>query len=132
MFGGLIESISVQRNVLSCVVVISPSAQSDTYKVRIVQKDGRHPKIWLIYPNLQTKDGRKPPHLYSNVDNDGHPCLCVYYPSEGEWNNTMFIAETIIPWVSTWLNTYEYWLITGEWHYPESPHGQGTQKKRVE
>jgi|LSQX01.2.fsa_nt_gb hypothetical protein len=129
LFGELIESIDVQRSVLSCVVAITPSDQSDTYKVRIVQKEGNHPKIWLLFPNLQTREGRKPPHLYSNSDKDGNPCLCVYYPREGEWNNTMFIAETIVPWISTWLNAYEFWVITGKWYYPESPHGLNGKKK---
>ena len=33
------------------------------------------------------------------------------------------IEDTFVPWISAWLNTYEYWLITGKWHYAESPHG---------
>ena len=33
----------------------------------------------------------------------------------------MDIALSFVPWIVTWLNTYEYWLITGEWSYDESP-----------
>ena len=40
--------------------------------------------------------------------------LCLYYPCE--WNSTMNISDTIIPWISEWLYYFEFWCITGEWH----------------
>ena len=40
--------------------------------------------------------------------------LCLYYPSE--WNSTMNISDTIIPWISEWLYYFEFWCITGEWY----------------
>ena len=39
--------------------------------------------------------------------------LCLYYP--GEWNSTMNISDTIIPWISEWLYYFEFWSITGKW-----------------
>jgi len=31
----------------------------------------------------------------------------------------MFLADSYIPWVITWLSAYEIWQITGVWVYPE-------------
>lgn len=64
-------------------------------------------------------DGKLPHHIYG-VDKFGHYRLCVYDPKRKEWNQQMFIAESFVPWVCTWLNTYEYWVITGVWHYDEA------------
>lgn len=54
--------------------------------------------------------------------------MCAYHRDKN-WNQQMFIAESFIPWVCTWLNTYEYWLITGEWHYDEAFPGKNKKKK---
>lgn len=107
------------------VMNITPSENSDTYKVRINYKVGKSPKAILLFPELKKYDGRFPHHIYG-WDN-GHADLCVYCPYKGEWTSSMPIAESFIPWVSTWLNTYEYWLITGEWNYNEIK--SGSQKE---
>jgi len=49
------------------------------------------------------------PHTYIG------DCLCLYYPDYDEWTSAMYIAETIVPWISLWLMYYEAWLATGEW-----------------
>ena len=48
----------------------------------------------------------------------------LYYPKYKEWNKQMYIANSFVPWVCTWLSTYEYWLVTGNWHYDEILIGQ--------
>ena len=105
---------------LYCELNIRPSAASPTYRIRVKQYPGRSPAAWLLSPKLQMKDGNYPRHVYSLGP---PPELCVFYPDGREWTNKQLIADTFIPWISTWLNAYEYWLITGEWHYAESPHG---------
>lgn len=104
---------------LVCVLDIQPSPESQIYRVRITYKisDGA-PKAWLIKPDMQKYNGKYPHHKYGK-DENGNYQLCVYYPKYKEWNQQMYIADTFIPWVCTWLNTYEYWLVTGEWHYDE-------------
>jgi hypothetical protein len=41
--------------------------------------------------------------------------LCIYYKRAKEWDETKFIADTIIPWTSEWLLHYEIWVATGTW-----------------
>jgi hypothetical protein len=114
-----IENCFIHNSELQCILHITPSAHSQLYRVKIFYKLRERPKAILLSPQLQIIDGKRPPHLYPD-DKKGNPCLCVYTPSAGEWDirGTQLIAHTFIPWISTWLNTYEYWVITGNWHYP--------------
>ena len=129
LYGSLIDSISISKSVLVCIMHLQPSEHSDTYTVKIIYKiSDVSPKAWLIAPNLKTVGGKKPHHIYEE-DEAGHCRLCVYDPKLKEWNQQMFIAESFVPWICTWLNTYEYWVITEEWHYDETIHSKGKTKK---
>ena len=111
-----IESCTKNNNGFSCIMNITPSEHSDTYKVEISYQSGCCPKAKLLSHKLEERNG-KLPHPILGVDNDGHAELGVCHPNE--WNSKMLISHSYIPWVSTWLNAYEFWLITGEWHYDE-------------
>lgn len=113
-----IESYTRTNNSFSCVMSITPSENSDTYKVEISYRYGCSPKAKLLSHKLEEKDGKPPHHTYG-CDKDGHAWLCVFHQKSGEWNSKMRISQSFIPWVSTWLNAYEFWQITGEWHYDE-------------
>lgn len=120
LYGSLIKSICIIRSELVCIMRLQPSEHSDIYVVKITYKiSDVSPKVWLLSPNLKAVDGKRPHHIYG-VDKLGHYQLCVYDPNRKEWRQQMFIAESFIPWICTWLNTYEYWIITGEWHYDEA------------
>lgn len=132
LYGDLIESIHIVKSELICIMNLQPSEHSDMYKVKIAYKiSDVSPKVWLLSPELQKVDGKAPHHVYGK-DKNGHHQLCVYHPRRKEWNQQMFIAESFIPWVCTWLNTYEYWVITGEWHYDEAFPREGCTKKAGE
>lgn len=107
---------------------LQPSEHSDTYTVKIIYKiSDISPKVWLIAPELQKVEGKRPHHIYE-VDEQGRCRLCVYDPKLKEWNQQMFIADSFVPWICTWLNIYEYWAITGEWHYDETIRSEGKVK----
>ena len=115
---GNIEDSQLDRDSFYVVMNIVPSPNSDSYKVKICYRCGYKPKAILLSPPLQQYNNEYPHHIYSH-NPDGTASLCVYHPGKDEWNSNIPIATSFIPWVSTWLNTYEYWLITGEWHYDE-------------
>ena len=122
-YGDLIESLGIANSTLSCVIKLQPASDCQVYRVRIRYKISDYsPKAWLVDPELQRVNGKLPHHIYG-YDKSGHPQLCVYYPRYNEWNRQMLISHSFIPWIITWLNTYEYWLITGEWFFDESPRG---------
>lgn len=123
-----IESSTIAKKGFVCVMNITPSENSDTYKVEISYKYGFYPKAKLISHKLEKRDGKYPHHIYG-MDKNGNAYLCVFHQDSNEWNNNMLISESFIPWVSTWLNTYEFWQITGEWHYDEIINGQDKTAK---
>ena len=55
--------------------------------------------------------------------------LYVYCPYYDNWNDNMFLSDVFVPWILTWLNTYEFWLVTGTWNYDEI-HPKKRKRKR--
>ncbi len=93
---------------------------SGEYIVGIVYHLGQRPAVRVMEPKLQSRDGQRPPHLYPEEE------LCLYQPKYNEWTPAHIVSETIIPWVSEWLECYECWLITGDW-----PGGGEHPKQRI-
>jgi hypothetical protein len=102
-------SVRINRSNLIWEAFLIPSPLSETYRVRITYKLNKSPRIKVIDPPLQKREGKKPPHLYKG------DFLCCYLPRSGEWDGQMFLARTIVPWACEWLLHYEIWLVTGEW-----------------
>ena len=129
LYNGIIEELTVVKSELRCVIRIQPSQHSDTYRIKITYKISEaSPNAWLLTPDMKTYEGKPPHHVYG-MDEHGHYKLCVHYFKDKNWNKQVFIAESFIPWICTWLNTYEYWLITGEWHYDEAFPRKNKRKK---
>ena len=63
------------------------------------------------------------PEIYRRVHIYRNGTLCLYDPRERPWSNRDNLHETVIPWTAEWLVYYELFLISGEWHGPEAPHG---------
>ena len=74
---------------------------------------------------LARKAGRRLPHVYRNHHDPDLPALCVYDPEADEWDPSMFLVDTIIPWTSDWLFFFEGWEIDGVFggrgRHPEPP-----------
>lgn len=110
----------VYRNVVftrtGIALPLRPTSLSPTYHVRIDHAPERSPKVFVVSPRLR--------HATEHVYRDGS--LCLYY--RGEYDNTLLMTETIIPWTAQWLHCYEIWQVQGEWPAPESPH-RGTKSQ---
>ena len=109
----------VSRSELTWVGILTPSPLSRSYRVRLRHSLSESPDVEVLDPKLERRDGKLPEHLYTGER------LCLYQPRTGEWNSTMLLSETIIPWTSEWLFHYEIWLAIGEWC------GGGTHPKKV-
>lgn len=76
------------------------------------------PRVTVVDPVLHRRDEEpnKPiPHHYLNKQDPEFPFLCLFDPDADEWDPSMPIATTIVPWTIDWLACYEGWLATGEW-----------------
>lgn len=101
---------------LKMLLKVQPTEISKEYNV-LLQYDSvqRKPQVYVSVEQLNIDDKENIPHKYGikNINGEEYVNLCLYYP--GEWNSTMNISDTIIPWISEWLCHFEYWSITGKW-----------------
>ncbi len=88
---------------------LKPTALSSWYNVRLVY-DGRTTDVYIVQPNpLQKAKGEtKLPHVYDQKKQK----LCLYWK---DWNKTLSLSKTVVPWIADWLFYYEIWLYTGVW-----------------
>lgn len=89
--------------------IVRPTALSAEYTISLTYRTGDPPIVRVLYPALQERDGKPPPHLYA----DGS--LCLYRPKYREWTPGHLLTVTVIPWISEWLACYETWLVTEDW-----------------
>ena len=102
--------------------VIQPTALSREYKVTIKYTINKSPICIINAPDFKSlADDKAIPHIYPNDTNIRGTKLCLFLPKLkkknkiSEWQPTMFVADTIIPWASSWLFYFECWLSSGEW-----------------
>ncbi|MBB4274138.1 hypothetical protein [Rhizobium mongolense] len=115
-----------------------------TYRIRMFYRVPRllerttvkqaQPRVYVERPELQRKPGNPEgdlPHVYwINGDRpQGEACLCLFDPDH-EWSICDWLADTTVPWTSTWLYWYEAWLVTGIWFGPGRHDGDFTDVGR--
>jgi len=100
---------SWKNGTLEWIGELQPTHLSRTYTLLVrYRTSGTRPVVTVLSPKLESPTGRKPPHVFAGNE------LCLHMP--GEWDDSLLIAETVIPWASEWLFHYELWLGTSEWH----------------
>lgn len=106
---------------LTWIHTITPTPLSNSYKVKIQYRRPKGVKCFVLEPKLELAEGKKSlPHVYSTPLQQ----LCLYFPNGFEWNTSMLLTETIVPWASEWLYHYELWVATGQWHGGGTKHGE--------
>lgn len=110
----------------------SPSPLSRRYAARLDYRQGQTPAVYIDSPDLNAlADGRRLPHVYEQKP----PRLCLYLPRTGEWNPSLALDRTIVPWTSLWLFYFEDWLATGEWNgggvHPDVPARRRRSRARL-
>lgn len=102
----------IAGNVLTWRFQASPSPISRLYDLRLVYPRNGVPAVFVDQPDLTLlANGARIPHVYSE-----QPVrLCLYLPRAYEWQSSILLNRTIIPWAILWLWYYEDWLATGEW-----------------
>ncbi len=106
---------SMQCGTMTWYGEFTPSALSDTYKLKITYSLGQPPKAYIVSPKplLLAEGAKRLPHTY-NCGN-GKQQLCLYLPRSGQWKPSMVIAETFVHWAVQWMYYYEIWVSTGKW-----------------
>src|SRR5207253_3209724 len=91
-----------------------PTPVSRGYTLDLQYSQGCAPRITVIDPDLVAlASGRTIPHVYRQHPNAVE--LCVYLPRTREWDPTMRLDQTMVPWAVVWLFYFEEWLISNDW-----------------
>lgn len=97
------------------------------YKVAVIwewQNPRSTPLVHVLDPPIIPRPGTDfidLPHLNYDHQAPEDSALCLFDPDAGEWDNTMLIADRIVPWASEWLHYYEVWHFDGVWRGSNAP-----------
>ena len=80
------------------------------YRVRIEYTKSIWPRAFVLEPALER---RHPAQPVAHTHAANEPCL--YRTRHGDWLPTMYLGQTIVPWLMEWLVFYETWRATGDW-----------------
>lgn len=104
---------------------LSATPITEEYEVRIEYRERENPKVFVVRPALarRVESPDVPiPHTYeSNTAGAERPC--IFLPGT-DWDTTMVIARTILPWFRCWLLDYEVWRTTGVWSGGGATHSE--------
>src|SRR5262249_3953726 len=98
----------VTPTTLAWTGVVIPTPLSRDYRIRITYALGEYPRVIIIDPPLLSDSDGLLPHFYR----EGSLCLHEAH----EWDESMLIVDTIVPWAAEWLAHYELWRRTGRWY----------------
>jgi hypothetical protein len=117
-------TVALRDGALRAEFTLQPTSASAVYRVRLVHRLRARPMVTILDPPLRRHEGAAAlPHVYPGDE------LCLYYP--GQWNDSLLLARTIVPWTSEWLLHYELWLITGRWEGGGHRHEVDTPGRRA-
>lgn len=97
------------------------------YQVAVLwdyQNLGIAPYVFIDEPKIRPRDGgtfEDIPHLQFDSANPENSALCLFDPAGREWDATLLIADTTVPWASEWLHHYECWHLDGIWRGANAP-----------
>lgn len=91
---------------LTWIGELSPSELSEPYTTKIDYQLGQYPTVRILEPPI-TDAGKFVPHTYNNGT------LCVH--DNRQWQPSMLIVDTFLPWTVEWLWHWEIFQATGEW-----------------
>lgn len=109
----ILPSPTLDNNGFSIRLEVVPTSVSKTYEIEVIYRKSRL-SIWLH--NIENNgDFHSIPHIYHADKKNKKIKLCLYYPKYKEWDNSMYISRTVIPWAIEWIMHYEFWLFNGKW-----------------
>lgn len=107
------SKVVVNRNDLIWYGEVRPTPISRLYKIKIICKKAHKPKVVLYGNEIDGIERDDFPHIYRKYKKKQMVELCLNMPIE--FNYSLRITDTIIPWAQEWLFYYEIWLATGKW-----------------
>jgi hypothetical protein len=109
-----------------------------TYRIKIVYFSRRYfpgfdlanpyVNVFVVDPPIGADPrgtGEPPQHVYRLGHHPDFPRLCIYDPTNDQWEPSEYLVDRIIPWTIKWLFFHEEWVASGVWkgggRHPEEP-----------
>ena len=107
------STVWLKNNSLIWYGEIRPTPISRLYKIKVICERGKQPKVILYGKHIEGIERDDFPHRYHKdlERQEVQLCLNMTY----EFNYSLRIIDTIIPWTQEWLYFYEIWLTIGVW-----------------
>ncbi len=112
---------------------LRPSSLSRSYAVRVEYLLNDCPKTFIETPPLVRRSvapNEEIPHTY-DAHLVGKERPCTFFPAT-DWDSTMKLARTVLPWLASWLVDYEFWHATGRWAGGGVSHSRRINDGKVE
>lgn len=111
----VVEKNNLKHNSFSCQLLVRPTPLSIEYTLKVVfEPDQNVPfSVYVVNPKplKLAESATRLEHVYDNQKQR----LCLYRPGKKQWDRSMLLSETAIPWAIEWLYFYEIWVSTGKW-----------------
>jgi hypothetical protein len=108
-----LRNIDRREHAVHWIGIVQP--QFSPYTLDVQYSLGSFPKVRVVSPSLtclpDNPEGQLP-HVYPPAED---PTLCLFDPELDQWNWSMPVADTAVPWACDWLACYELWVISGVW-----------------
>lgn len=99
--------------------LVEVEVREGKYKILLDYKHKGYVDSYLIEPEIRMEDyleihtyGMK----YHSAYKKAIPQLCLDRPFKNEWNTSIALIDSYIPWAAEWTEFYELWELTGVWH----------------
>lgn len=73
---------------------------------------------YLVEPKINMSDSSEI-HTYGMCFHKAYnrelPRLCLRLPDKWQWNSSILLIDSYIPWAAEWTEFYEIWELTGGW-----------------
>lgn len=94
------------------------SIRQGRYLLRLDYNVHETPRVYIITPEINMTD---PTNIhtfglkYHGSYNKDLPWLCLTYNKLDNWDPSIPLLESYIPWAIEWTEFYELWVLTGIW-----------------
>lgn len=107
--------VSENRRGFSAEIIL----REGKYRIRLDYFVGRSPGVYMIEPEIDMSSSLEI-HTFGKIYHSAYkrklPKLCLTYFKYKEWNESVLLTDSYIPWAIEWTEFYELWLLTGKWY----------------
>ena len=99
--------------------IVEVNLRENKYKIALEYKFKGAVDVYLLEPEIDVTR-RMEIHTYGMKYHQHYKKellkLCLVRPMKNEWDTSIALMDSYIPWAAEWTEFYELWKLTGAWH----------------